>query len=88
MGSQLNEDGTMKEARGCECCAPRMVTATVTTHVWTREEIEQEIIYRATRIVNLKWFNREYDFRMLRHWVAKYELLTPNEQCSHYKVVE
>jgi hypothetical protein len=72
MNPILNEFG-MEVRKYCECCSPRMTTATSTSHKWTRKEIENEILYISKRVVESGWFSRGNKIRKLKHWVDKLE---------------
>lgn len=81
MGFTIGELGWM-EFHPCECCAPKYTTYTTSTstHKWTREEIEGEIIWLSQRLLEKPWYDRGNTRRQLKHWVDKLEQYKSAEQ--------
>lgn len=76
MPTGLTEYG-LPQHRQCECCAPKMRTATVTIgRKWTKKEITEEVLYLADALSNARWWNRATLLRSLKHWNGKLQALT------------
>jgi hypothetical protein len=73
-----------KYPNGCECCknienyyfyTGDCNTSTISTHKWTEEEIEEEIINLSLSLQEVGIFSRPVIRRQLKHWAGKLKKL-------------
>jgi len=48
-----------------------MVSCTLTTHKWTKKEIESEILELSKDLANCGWFEKGHIVDRIKHWSKK-----------------